>query len=205
LIQVNKKPEPADFDSKVRQPGLRYLVSRIAPDFKTRGCNYWNGVKEDLYEAYGRVCAYSCFYIVTDCSVDHFIPKSQRPDLAYEWDNYRLASQRINCNKSNSTDVIDPFIVKNGWFILDFPSCLVKAGSGLSKMLVIQIQKTIHELKINEDDSFVQERCELMVSYSNEEIKLPFLQKRYPFIASEILRQKISPAAARVLFRKRSK
>jgi len=205
LIRVIKRPEPADFDGKVRRPGIRYLEGNQNPDFKRRR-RYWSKAMFDLYEAYDRICAYSCCYLVANGSVDHFLPKRRYPQLAYEWDNHRLASQRINSNKGDSTDVIDPFEVQNGWFVLDFPSCLIRAGSGLSNTLTDQIEKTIDELKLNTDDHFVQGRCDLMVSYAydeNDEFTLNFLKKKYPFIALEISRQNISKTDAKALFRRR--
>lgn len=203
MIPVIKKPEPPDFDRNVRQPGLRYLESNPNPDFKRRR-RYWSKAKSDLYHTYDGICAYSCFYLVDNGSVDHFLPKSRRPDLAYEWDNYRLASQRMNSNKGDSIDVIDPFHVQKGWFAIDFPSCLVRIGSKLHKSLVGQIEKTIEELKLNTDDYFVQARCDIMISYATDEFDLSFLEKKYPFIASEISRQNITQADAKALFKRRT-
>jgi len=202
LIPVTLQPEPANFNSKVRQPGQNYLSTESSPSFP-RGRRYWRKAKKDLYEAYNKICAYTCFYLSSPGSVDHFLPKSQYPHLAYEWSNYRLAKPRVNENKGISTDVIDPFAVKPGWFVLDFPSCLIKAGKGLAKIIVDSINKTIEILKLNDDDFLVQERCEIMVAYADGDISLSFIEKRYPFIAIEIRRQGIQDTAA-TIFRRRS-
>jgi hypothetical protein len=203
LIPVIKQPEPLGFDRTVRQPGLKFLAENPNTNFKGR-CNYWINARMDLYNAYNKVCAYSCFYLVTDGTIDHFLPKKKYPTMAYEWSNYRLALPRINSYKGDSTNIIDPFIVQNGWFLLDFPSCLVKAGSNLSQEILDQISNTIDELRLNDDDFLVQERCEIMLSYANEELPLSFLEKRYPFLATEINRQELTPASAKFLFKKRS-
>lgn len=150
---------------------------------------------DELTIAYKQICAYSCLYLVTEASVDHFIPKSYCPKLAYEWDNYRLALPRINMHKGDSQDVIDPFVVQPGWFVMDFPSCLMKAGQGLPRLRVDQINKSIQTLKLNDDDRLVQDRCEVMRAFAKGEVTLAFLQKRYPFLASEIVRQGIETTA----------
>ena len=38
----------------------------------------------------------SVFALSTDPSVDHYVAKSGRWDLAYEWSNYRLACAAMN-------------------------------------------------------------------------------------------------------------
>jgi len=130
------------------------------------------------------------------------MPKSRYPQLAYEWDNYRLALPRINNHKGDSTDVIDPFIVQSGWFVMDFPSCLFKAGHGLPRLRVEQINKSIKVLKLNDDDCLVQERANIMFDFAKGDITLAFLKRRYPFLASEIVRQGIETTAY-TLFKQR--
>ena len=56
----------------------------------------WNRVYDEFHRLYGGFCAYTCFYQADRATVDHFQPKRRYPCLAYEWDNYRLASPRIN-------------------------------------------------------------------------------------------------------------
>ena len=157
---------------------------------------------DDLHEAYNRICAYSCFYLTQQGSVDHFLPKKHYPQFAYEWDNYRLAAPRINNYKGDSIGLIDPFIVQNGWFILEFPSCFVKAGDGLSNPMTARINKTINTLRLNDDDYLVQVRCDIMLDFADRKISLSFLESKYPFLASEIVRQGIE-TTAHALFKRR--
>ena len=203
MIPVTRQAEPSNFDRNVRQPGQRYLASNPNPTFKERRSRCWTRASDDLYEAYNGTCAYSCFYFLRPyASVDHFLPKKYYPHLAYEWDNYRLASPRMNNHKGESEEVIDPFIVQTGWFVLEFPSCLVKAGYGLSRLLTDKINKTVEALKLNDDDTLVQERCNMMLSFADGEVNLSFLQKRFPFLASEIVRQGIESTTHK-LFKRR--
>ncbi|MCP4489649.1 MAG: hypothetical protein GY820_20390 [Gammaproteobacteria bacterium] len=195
MINVGGQPEPGNFDSEVRQPGANFLEKKANnPQLKFK--NLWKKVSRDLHAAYGGICAYTCMYILPPGSVDHFFPKSAHPDLAYEWSNYRLASQRVNQHKGDSTEVIDPFNVQAGWFVLDFPSCLVRSGENLSALVREQVENTIRILKLNDDDTLVQERCDMMVMYTDGEVEIGFLARRYPFLADEIHRQNIEDTVA---------
>ena len=67
MIPVNQAPEPADFDLKVRKPGLAYLQKHginvyAAPPKASKLPTYWTNVSEELWESYNRVCAYLCLY-----------------------------------------------------------------------------------------------------------------------------------------------
>jgi hypothetical protein len=183
---VVPQPEPSEFDARVRQPGKSFLAANPV-GVKLR--QYWREALSDLYAAYKGICAYTCIYFLPPASVDHFLPKSQYPDLAYEWDNYRLATPQVNSYKGESIDVIDPFVVKDGWFILDFPSCLIRPAPSLSQVIAEQVEKTIAVLRLNANDHFVQDRCDIVINFLDENISFDFLSRRYPFLATEIIRQ----------------
>lgn len=199
MIPVQLKAEPATFNNAVRQPGKAYLKKNPWPTSKDFHKNaLWKNSAQDLYAAYSGICAYTCFYLAPYGSTDHFLPKSSHPNEAYEWNNYRLCSHRVNGYKSDSSDVIDPFVVQPGWFVLDVPSCLIKPGDGLPNIVKTQVEATIKRLRLNDDDYFVQERCDLMVDFASGEVSLAHLLKRYPFLAAEIARQGLQTTAAQV-------
>lgn len=127
-----------------------------------------------------------------NCGVDHFQPKSVRPDLAYEWTNYRLANDKINSYKGDSTAVLDPFYVQIGWFVLDFATLWVGSDPSLRVDVKTSVEKTIELLRLN-DDAWVEMRFVIFTSYRNREITMGFLQRYSPFIASEVQRQNILP------------
>lgn len=199
MIPVQLKAEPATFNNSVRQPGKAFLNTNPTPTSKEFQKNaHWKKSAQDLHAAYSGICAYTCFYLAPYGSTDHFLPKSSHPNEAYEWNNYRLCSHRVNGYKGDSTDVIDPFVVQPGWFVLDVPSCLVKPGDGLSDVVTAQVEATIKRLRLNDDDYFVQERCDLMVDFAIGAVSLVHLTKRYPFLAAEITRQGLQTTAAQV-------
>ena len=128
-------------------------------------------------------------YILSPGSLDHFLPASRFRHLAYEWNNYRLACGQVNSYKGDSTDIIDPFLVRDGWFVIDFPSCLVRPAAELPQQIKEQIERSIEVLKLNSADHFVQERCDIILEFLGGHLSLDFLFRRYPFVGKEIERR----------------
>lgn len=200
MIPVVFQAEPHYFHANVRTPGTAFLVVTPNPNHvQFKKANFWKHAAKEVYEAYSRICAYTCRYIETpNGSIDHFHSKSANPQLAYEWSNYRLSLHRVNGHKGDSPDVIDPFLVMPGWFVIDFPSCLVKPGDGLDAQTHDRVLTTIKTLKLNDDDSFVQDRSDNMFMFATNDVSLTYLIKRRPFLATEVLRQGIQDTAAKL-------
>ena len=191
MIPVAAQPPPATFDAQVRNPGRAFLRHTPRPtkeEFDKHA--YWARCLSDLRSAYNDICAYLACWIPTQASLDHFYPKTTHPAQAYEWSNYRLAHEKINNWKSHSTGVLDPFGIRAGSFVLDFASFFVHPADGLQPMLADPIRHTIRALRLN-DDQFLKLRYNVVKDYSNRDITLQFLQRRYPFIAVELQRQGI--------------
>jgi hypothetical protein len=205
VIPVEEQHEPSSFNRLVRQRGLRFIAKNPRPTSKQFGRHdYWKAIAKDLHAAYKGICAYRCVYLVEgDFSVDHFLPKSRHPVHAYEWKNYRLAGGRVNRHKDNCEGIVDPFNLESGWFVLDFPSCLVRPSDHLTEEQRNLVERTISVLKLNDDDSFVQDRCDLMVDYSKKNVTHDYLSRRYPFLAVEIERQGIQDTV-QMLFKSRT-
>lgn len=193
MIHVDLKPEPADFDVRVRQPGVAFLASIPNPNSKQWSKhNYWNRCSSQLYEAYGGICAYCGQWIsktTSTPSVDHFLPKSQHQDKAYEWDNYRLTTQKMNGYKGDKY-ILDPFEIANGDIIIDFPSCLLKPREDMTPAEKSKVKSTIQILHLN-DEEYADQRCEIVIQYISGNINKQYLQMRYPFIAEELSRQNL--------------
>jgi hypothetical protein len=73
--------------------------------------------------------------------------------------------------------------------MLEIPSCLVKCSPEASDKNQGLIEHPIKVLKLNSDDNMVQERLDIIKDYSQGHIDFDFLERRYPFIAYELLRQ----------------
>src|SRR5713101_2583527 len=196
MIPVKPYPEPDFFDKSVRIPGnsfLKQLSSSKPTGQQWKQNNYWTCALPELIRYYHRICSYYAHWIPSGAcfaNVDHYIPKSVRPDLAYEWSNYRLASPQANTWKSYYTDVLDPFVIKNDWFILKFPSLMVKPNPELPTDIQKQIFATIKRLKINDDQSVVDERSHWLKWYCLG-APFSFLKENAPFVAYELKRQNL--------------
>jgi hypothetical protein len=192
MIPVEIQPEPLNFSDRVKSPGERFLARTPKPSVQQwKGKEYWRRALPEMRRSYNGVCAYCAFWIphsVGNHSIDHFIPKSQRPDLAYDWDNYRYVSARFNGRKG-AHKIVDPFALLPGWFILDFRSFFIKPDPGLSKNQQRLLWDTIKRLKLNSDDDLVDERQTWHSHYTDKEITFGHLKKKAPFMAFEILRQ----------------
>lgn len=191
MIHIDLKPEPLDFDIRVRQPGNTFLSTHPTPNSNQwRKHNYWTRCSAQLYQAYGGICAYSGQWFsrtISTVSVDHFYPKSTHQEKAYEWDNYRLTTQVMNNYKGDKI-VMDPFEIENGDLVLDFPSCLVKPKKDMTPALKSKAKSTIQILHLN-DEEHANQRCEIIMEYISGNVSKQFLQAKYPFIASELERQ----------------
>ena len=212
MIPVTLAPEPAAFDSNVRQPGLRAIAELAGeqPDLpRTAGRPYspvaasrdeipagkfppyWRKVRDDLMESYHRICAYLCLYISRGTgapSVDHAIAKSKRWDQVYEWSNYRLACSQMNARKGAVADVLDPFEIGDGWFALELIEFQVLPGDGLSYEVTRAVTNTIERLRLN-DPACCGVREEYAESYWNGKILFDYLERHAPFVAGELRRQ----------------
>lgn len=210
MIRVTLAPEPASFDAKVRQPGLRAMAEMVGdPCFskhKGRKRNviaasrdeipadkfppFWTEALPELLDAYDRVCAYMSFYIepITGAaSVDHMLPKSLDWQAVYEWRNYRLACARMNSRKNDYQDVLDPFEIEDGWFCIEMVAYQVLPAPKLPPDVHDKVQATIERLKLN--DYECRKLREDYVNYFNQgDISLNLLRQRAPFLAREIER-----------------
>lgn len=193
MIHIDLQPEPTDFDKNVRQPGNDFLAQ--CPDPKRDDWhkhNYWSRCNAQLYSAYGGICAYCAQWFsptTSTTSVDHFLPKKHHPEKAYEWDNYRLTTQKMNGYKKDRY-VLDPFEIKNGDIVIDFPSCLLKPRKNMTPAEKSKVKSTIQILHLN-DEEFAEQRCGIVIDYINGKFNRQFLQEKYPFIAEELSRQNL--------------
>ena len=204
VIPVVLEPEPPNFDRMVRRRGREFLNQRGVPARSSEFRNYWKEIVADLHRLYDGICAYTCIYLVPPgTTVDHFLPKSKYPLLAYEWSNYRLTSPIMNNRKAEKEGILDPFVVQPGWFTISFPSCLIKMGNLIPPERAQQAKYTIDTLKLNVDDTLVQERCDIIMEYVDRRVALGFLEKRYPFIASELKRQSLADKPENMFRRRR--
>lgn len=192
MIPVQPQPEPTDFAQRVREPGAEFLRQLPRPTAKQwKGREYWQHALPDMRTAYKGICAYCAHWIPHSTgshSIDHFMPKSMAPELAYEWHNFRYVSSRFNSRKGTRA-ILDPFELEPNWFVLAFPSLLIKPNPTLQPDQKKAVLNTITILKLNTDETLVQERQNWLEFFGTGDISFAHLQKKVPFIAYELKRQ----------------
>ncbi len=199
MIRIERKAEPSDFDAKVRRPGLSYLKGLAAGEKPSWARHsYWRKAKADMINAYKGICAYACCEITPSSSaeIDHFHPKSRYRQEAYEWDNLRLCSSNINKKKCDH-DVLDPFDVRDRTFgIVLATGSMVKLKKYDSAYEAL-CDKTIKVLGLNEHE-YIKMRNDILDDYLRGEITISNLQKRNPFVYSEVKRLHVGQVATAV-------
>ena len=193
MMSISLFPEPADFELKVRQKGLRFLKTTPKPTSQEWSRHsYWQDILPEMRGLYNRLCNYCATWIPHSTgqhSVDHFLDKDNNPQKAYEWNNYRYVSTRFNSRKGVQA-IVDPASLPSQAFILNFTNFFVETNPVLTPVTLASLaRETIRILKFNEDDELVEERMTYFRAYQNGDISFDYLQNRAPFIAFEINRQ----------------
>ena len=190
MIHVDERPEPASFDARVRVPGDAWLA-RHPPSHKKKLPDYWRRCLPDLRSSYKGICAYFCCYVrpaTGGGSADHFVPKSKGRNAAYEWDNYRFACSRMNSRKRDASDVLDPFTLLDGEFVIWFPTMRVRPAGGLVAARDKEVRATIKRLKLNSGEC-VKERQDYWDDYAVHGLSVLRFVEYAPFVAMEAARQ----------------
>lgn len=162
---ANPIPEPEEMQ-QVRQKGLAFLQSLDAEGIKPltahwKGKDFWLSVKPQLRSAFSNRCAYLAMRENGEGEVDHFISKNEDPTQAYNWNNYRFASNEVNKRKLNrkSEQFLDPFLVQENWFEVDLVSGKVLPTDEIPDALRQKTEDTIEMLGLNKD-SYKETRLE---------------------------------------------
>lgn len=186
MIRVRPRPPPADFDARVRQPGLHWLRSHPigSPE------NYWLRCKTALAEAFEHRCAYLALRTRAG-EVDHFISCSEDRSLAYEWSNYRYCESAINKRKSRlpAAKWLDPFEVEDGWFELDDPDLILRVTDRCPPEVRQRAQNTLRRLRLDDDDVIVSNRRYLVQAFEAGDIKLAPIERDDPLLARMLRRR----------------
>ncbi len=212
MIPVTLAPEPADFDAKVRQPGLAAIDELVGrePRLKRSGPRrkrvaeteagisastfppLWRAALDDMMTVYEQRCAYLAMFIehTGNPTVDHVLPKSLAWDKVYEWTNYRLCTGVVNSKKGDLVGLVDPVESEVGWFALNLATYRVVRGERAPAPLREKVDATLPLLNLR--DCCAQRRryvTDYRLGPGNKGIDLSYLERRAPFIAAELRRQ----------------
>lgn len=187
MIHFDPPAEPAEFDTKVRKPGNEWLARYY--DSNNRPRDYWSQFKSLLAEGFSHLCAYSAMFEPVG-TVDHYLSWKNKPELAYEWSNYRYASAWVNSSKSTvDSDVMDPFEVENNWFEIILPSLQLVVTNQVPASMREKAQFTLKRLHLQNGENVMRQRHEWYISYLEGMIPLEFLDRMAPLIARAIRKQ----------------
>jgi len=220
MIPVAPQPAPADFDLKVKQKGMSFLAMYPHATAKMIQNNrLWKNAVDDIFRLYNGYCAYSA-YLVPSLEIDHYIPIAKIVEdgerhRAYEWDNFRPASGPMNREKGDSNEIIDPFIIESGWFIIDFKTINLKIerGKNVPEKYGPWVDSTIRRLKLNNKFNYIEYRCKMLGTYCESCEKYPEsiaanfenLLMIAPFIAHELQRQNLKEDIIKLWSRSQSR
>jgi hypothetical protein len=197
MIAIQQFSEPSDFFARVYNPGQLFLkLTPFPTNAQFRKAAHWTRAHDSLYQLYNGVCSYCASWMprtgtshyFSFSSVDHMLPKSMYPQLAYTWDNLRLARQDLNENKDADCEIVDPAFINGDWFQIDFLTCRIRAANDLNGILKSRIAHTIRVLQFNLSP-LIDERTSVIGDFSHNRFDLQYLQKFYPFLAKETIRQ----------------
>lgn len=125
----------------------------------------------------------------TGGSVDHFLSVKARPDLAYEWANYRFATQSMNaCKKTADSAILDPYEVGNGWFEVILPSMQLKLTDLVPPKLRSKAEFTIERLGLRDGERVVRARRAWYAAYVEGCLTLDGLRQFAPLVADAAAR-----------------
>ncbi|MGA2216505.1 MAG: hypothetical protein ABSG51_00360 [Terracidiphilus sp.] len=195
MIPVALQPEPADFDTQVRQPGLAWLNSHNVvmngpPPNAPKLPAYWSKSNKALWDAYCGTCSYLAIFfewVTGASSTDHFVAKSKSAGGAYEWNNYRLSCLAPNRNKNKFDDLLDPVGLAQDTFILNLVSGKIRPNSSLSQTQKKLARKTIKRLRLDSP-----EHAEMRLRHYNRYLRnkdRQTLRELSPFVWYEAQRQ----------------
>ena len=186
MIPIIGKPEPNTFYDKVRRPATDWLATHpnnLKP--------YWRKILPELHLAYDGICAYYAIYLEFDSGAktcDHFKPKQKYPELAYDWQNYRLACTQANSRKHTYEDILDPFTLAADTFFIDFSDGSVFANPVLDNKTLSNVKNTIHRLNLC-SPSLCEMRLAAYEDYLKGDVTQSYLQRKSPFVWYEAKRQ----------------
>lgn len=184
MIPVPKVKRPKEFNAKVKAPGDTWLKAN--PEAK-RPKALWGPYTATLSEGFSDLCGYAAMYDPTGGTVDHFLSFKNHRHLAYEWGNYRFASETLNKSKQNADDsVLDPYEVGDGWFEIVLPSLQMKITDAVPVKYRGKAEFTLKRLKLRDGERIIRWRQSWFNMYLSGELTIAGLRRVAPLIASAV-------------------
>jgi hypothetical protein len=186
MIPVAKVPAPKGY-ALVKQRGETWR--RANPQAK-RPKDFWSAHLQYLDDGFAHLCGYAAMLDPTGGTVDHYLSWKSRPDLAYEWSNFRFVSGVLNSSKRTADDsVLDPYLVGKGWFEILLPSLQLQLTDKVPKAQRAKAQHTLNRLKLGDGEKIVRWRQRYYERYVAGQLDLEGLRTFAPLVAEAVERQ----------------
>lgn len=194
-MRIPRQAAPADFEQRVGEKGAAALNKHnprtpVRGEF-WKGREYWRNALDQLCDSYERLCAFTAIRIerVTGSpTVEHFKPKAKYPELAYQWENFRLVCGLMNGRKGDFEDVLDPFELPDNVFDLNPLSGEIVVHGDCPESFKGRAQATIDRLKLSDPEcNFLrQDHVQKLATgaWSFEETR-----RQSPFVVACLVRQ----------------
>lgn len=194
MIPVAKVAGPAGYD-KVKKRGDAWLKKHGRAK---RPKDLWSPYLPHLAEGFTYLCGYAAMLDPTGGTVDHYLSWKNRPDLAYEWSNFRFVSQILNSSKQAADDtVLDPYLVQRGWFEIILPSLQLRVTNKVPPAYRAQAELTLKRLKLGDGEKIVRWRQLYYERYQAGQLTLDGLRELAPLVADAVERaQRVATRAA---------
>ena len=184
MIKVAKVRKPKGFDAKVKKPGDLWLQAN--PGAK-RPKALWEPYTKTLSEGYADRCGYAAMLDPTGGSVDHYLSFKKHRHLAYEWSNYRFASNTLNSSKRTADDtVLDPQEVGQGWFKILLPSLQMVVTDAVPNKYKAKAEFTLKRLRLRDGERIIRWRRSWYGMYQEGKLTLEGLRDVAPLIAEAV-------------------
>ena len=200
MIPVAKVARPAGY-GKVKELGDAWLGKHGRAK---RPKDLWSPFLPHLADGFSNLCGYAAMLDPTGGTVDHYLSWINRPDLAYEWSNFRFVSYILNSSKKTADDtVLDPYLVRSGWFEVILPSLQLRVTDQVPPAYRAKAEFTLKRLKLGDGEKIVRWRQLYYERYQAGQLTLDGLRVFAPLVADAVERER--RAAARPAPRKRKR
>jgi hypothetical protein len=120
-------------------------------------------------------------------TIDHYLSKKNRPDLTYEWSNYRYCTRQVNSLKGNYDDrVLDPFEVQDDWFEIQIPSLQMLLTDKVPPDQREKAEFTLRQLQLQDSEWIIDHRADYYDDYCDGKITLELIDRDAPLLAKAI-------------------
>lgn len=183
MIRVARVAAPPQFREKCQIPGKKWLNANRGA---RRPRDYWSQFKANLANGFANRCGYSALYEPVG-SVDHFKNWKHRPELAYDWQNFRYAAEWINKSKQTADDeVLDPYEVQDGWFEITLPSLQLRVTDRVPPEKRARANYTLTRLHLRDDERVIRQRHQWYAMYLEGKLSIEGLEQVAPLIAAAV-------------------